>query len=96
MTVCFVFLFNCTMSNLLTFLFFYSFFFFTLVLPQLCVMSSLVIWAQRPLPASLVWPAQDGGTVRGWLFPALPSLFSQAWGSSWKRSQASTKVLAAR
>lgn len=67
----------CVLANIELFYPCFSLFFFflTLVLPQLCVMSSLVLWARRPLPASLVWPAQDGGTVLGWLFPVLPSLF---------------------
>lgn len=60
------------------------------------VTPSLLMWAMKSSPACLAWPVMGGGTVQGWLFPALPFHSLQDWASSWTQSRASIKDLAAR
>lgn len=54
------------------------------------------MWAMKPSPACLVWPVMGGGTVQGWLFPALPFHSLQGWASCWTQSRTSIKDFVAR
>lgn len=81
-------------THLFNLVFFYVFFLQDHL--HLFVTPNLLMWAMKPSPACLAWPVMGGGTVQGWLFPALPFHSLQDWASSWTQSRVSIKDLAAR